>query len=75
MNLLQTMQHFLGSREKSKRCVLLFIYFDFLTLQTRSEDISFTGEANNYDYMLQWIHDKCVPFVREITFENAEVSE
>jgi hypothetical protein len=42
-------------------------------LQTRREDVAFTGESNNYDMMLQWMHDKCVPLVREITFENAEV--
>ncbi|XP_060591395.1 endoplasmic reticulum resident protein 44-like isoform X2 [Ruditapes philippinarum] len=39
---------------------------------TRREDVAYTGESNNYDMMLQWMHDKCVPLVREITFENAE---
>lgn len=39
---------------------------------TRREDLTFTGSLTAYDYMLQWATDKCVPLVREITFENAE---
>ena len=35
--------------------------------------MAYNGEMNSYDMMLQWMHDKCVPLVREITFENAEV--
>ena len=27
---------------------------------------------NNYDVMYEWAHDKCVPLVREITFQNGE---
>lgn len=39
---------------------------------TSREDIAYNGETNNYDAMLAWMQDKCVPLVREITFENAE---
>ena len=27
---------------------------------------------NNYEVMFEWAHDKCVPLVREITFQNGE---
>ena len=30
------------------------------------------GDLNNFDLMKRWISDKCIPLVREITFENAE---
>jgi len=32
----------------------------------------FTGPSADYDYLKKWLSDKCVPLVREITFENAE---
>ncbi|KAI6241296.1 Thioredoxin [Aphelenchoides fujianensis] len=32
----------------------------------------YTGPLANYDYLLKWTTDKCVPLIREITFENAE---
>jgi hypothetical protein len=32
------------------------------------------GVLNNFDQMFGWAYEKCVPLVREITFENAEVS-
>lgn len=39
---------------------------------TRRQEKVFTGAITNYDHLHQWIFDKCVPLVREITFENAE---
>ncbi|CAG2224326.1 ERP44 [Mytilus edulis] len=39
---------------------------------TRREDLTYTGSLVSYDHMIQWANDKCVPLVREITFENAE---
>ena len=33
----------------------------------------FMGALNNFDQLFGWAYDKCVPLVREITFENAEV--
>ncbi|XP_029652588.1 endoplasmic reticulum resident protein 44 [Octopus sinensis] len=39
---------------------------------THRQDKIFTGAITNYDHLQQWIFDKCVPLVREITFENAE---
>jgi len=35
-------------------------------------DESFTGDMKNYDELNAWTTGKCVPLVREITFENAE---
>ena len=32
----------------------------------------FLGALNNYDLVFKWAHDKCIPLVREITFENGE---
>ena len=37
-----------------------------------TDDISFEGDMNNYDELSRWVTEKCVPLVREITFENAE---
>ena len=31
------------------------------------------GDSSNRDLLNTWLLSKCVPFVREITFENAEV--
>lgn len=35
-------------------------------------DVLYTGPMEDYNHALQWATDKCVPLVREITFENAE---
>ncbi|CAI5439187.1 unnamed protein product [Caenorhabditis angaria] len=34
--------------------------------------IPFSGDFQTYEYLRQWISDRCVPLVREITFQNAE---
>ena len=33
----------------------------------------YSGQITDYNLLQQWTVDKCVPLVREITFENAEV--
>lgn len=33
----------------------------------------YLGSLNNFDLVYAWAQDKCVPLVREITFENGEV--
>ena len=33
----------------------------------------YSGHMNAFDIIKVWAQDKCVPLVREITFENAEV--
>ncbi|KAJ8971822.1 hypothetical protein NQ317_002939 [Molorchus minor] len=40
----------------------------------RSNDLdeTFPGSVNNFDELHIWVSEKCVPLVREITFENAE---
>nr|CAD2201297.1 unnamed protein product [Meloidogyne enterolobii] len=35
-------------------------------------NFEYTGPSDDYDYLKNWLTDKCVPLVREITFENAE---
>jgi endoplasmic reticulum resident protein 44 len=35
-------------------------------------DLSFPGIMQSYDELSTWATDKCIPLVREITFENAE---
>ena len=46
----------------------------FRTVKSRSteSDESFKGDLKSYDEFSAWMTDKCVPLVREITFENAE---
>lgn len=40
----------------------------------RSNDLdeTYNGSLSNFDELHIWIAEKCVPLVREITFENAE---
>lgn len=40
--------------------------------RSNEEDETYTGNLKNFDEMHIWIAEKCVPLVREITFENAE---
>ncbi|KAM9436694.1 endoplasmic reticulum resident protein 44 [Clarias gariepinus] len=35
-------------------------------------DMVFLGSLTNFDLAYAWVQDKCVPLVREITFENGE---
>ncbi|XP_058828840.1 endoplasmic reticulum resident protein 44 [Topomyia yanbarensis] len=39
---------------------------------TDANDEVFKGNLNNFDELNIWVQEKCVPLVREITFENAE---
>jgi endoplasmic reticulum resident protein 44 len=39
---------------------------------SNANDETFTGDLNNMDELNIWVQQKCVPLVREITFENAE---
>lgn len=39
---------------------------------SHDNDETFTGKLNTIDELKIWAQDKCVPLVREITFENAE---
>lgn len=36
-------------------------------------DLAYLGSLTNFDLTYAWAQDKCVPLVREITFENGEV--
>lgn len=37
-----------------------------------NQDVIYPGTLNSYDEFSTWSTDKCIPLVREITFENAE---
>ncbi|XP_002064687.4 endoplasmic reticulum resident protein 44, partial [Drosophila willistoni] len=39
---------------------------------SHDNDETFTGSPQHFDELKIWIQEKCVPLVREITFENAE---
>lgn len=39
---------------------------------SHDNDETFTGNINSFDELNIWVQEKCVPLVREITFENAE---
>uniref|UniRef100_A0A915PHN3 Thioredoxin domain-containing protein n=1 Tax=Setaria digitata TaxID=48799 RepID=A0A915PHN3_9BILA len=36
------------------------------------DEQKFTGSFTDYKYLKQWLTDKCIPLVREVTFENVE---
>lgn len=40
--------------------------------RSNEPDETFTGSLKNFDELHVWVQDKCIPLVREITFENAE---
>jgi endoplasmic reticulum resident protein 44 len=44
-----------------------------INLQEENTDVIYSGQHDDYNELLQWMTEKCVPFVREVTFENAEV--
>jgi len=39
---------------------------------TEGGEQKFSGNFGDYDYVKQWLTDKCIPLVREVTFENVE---
>lgn len=39
---------------------------------SHENDETYKGSYNNIDDLTKWVQTKCVPLVREITFENAE---
>lgn len=50
---------------------LILLYFSFQ--QENAPDMVYLGSLTNFDLIYAWTQDKCVPLVREITFENGEV--
>jgi endoplasmic reticulum resident protein 44 len=40
--------------------------------RSNEQDETFMGNLHVYDELNVWVAEKCVPLVREITFENAE---
>ena len=35
-------------------------------------DTVYTGNLSDFSNVVLWLHERCVPFVREITFQNGE---
>lgn len=35
-------------------------------------DETYKGSLTDFDQLYKWVQEKCIPLVREITFENAE---
>ena len=35
-------------------------------------DVMYPGDLAQFPFLVQWIHERCVPLVREITFANGE---
>ena len=52
----------------------MIMIYDFLSFQTELTDLPYTNPILDHGILQTWATDKCVPLVREITFENAEVS-
>lgn len=40
--------------------------------RSNEQDETFNGNLNSYDEVNIWMSERCVPLVREITFQNAE---
>uniref|UniRef100_A0A1I7YLV0 Thioredoxin domain-containing protein n=1 Tax=Steinernema glaseri TaxID=37863 RepID=A0A1I7YLV0_9BILA len=36
------------------------------------DEQTYSGSFTDYDFLKQWLVDKCIPLVREVTFENVE---
>ncbi|EPB73520.1 thioredoxin [Ancylostoma ceylanicum] len=45
---------------------------EYDALKKAQEGLAFTGNMQDFNLLKQWLTDKCIPLVREITFENAE---
>ena len=45
----------------------------FVCQEQNNEEV-YRGAAADHNALLQWANEKCVPLVRELTFENAEVT-
>uniref|UniRef100_A0A7E4VF02 Thioredoxin domain-containing protein n=1 Tax=Panagrellus redivivus TaxID=6233 RepID=A0A7E4VF02_PANRE len=44
----------------------------FFRAESSVENFEYTGPLASYEFLKAWVTDKCIPLVREITFENAE---
>ncbi|WAR10565.1 ERP44-like protein [Mya arenaria] len=42
---------------------------------TRREDIQYVGETHNFDFMVQWMQERCVPLVPSMNFLTADGSK
>ncbi|CAG5119206.1 unnamed protein product, partial [Candidula unifasciata] len=47
-------------------------FVSFRPPNTLHQDVKYTGSLTDFTALQQWVASKCVPIVREITFENAE---
>lgn len=47
-------------------------FCEYLRFYALKVCFQFTGNFTDYNYIKQWLTDKCIPLVREVTFENVE---
>ena len=43
-----------------------------MCIQEAQDEQKYTGDLGNFEFTKAWLADKCIPLIREITFENAE---
>lgn len=55
------------------KSLFYFIHFSYIIFQLGINDEVYLGALLSYDELSAWTTNKCIPLVREITFENAEV--
>ncbi|PSN52235.1 Endoplasmic reticulum resident protein 44 [Blattella germanica] len=74
-NLKEDCQFFVGFGESSQQMHppgQPIVAFRADKARSNEPDETFTGNLKVYDELNVWVSEKCVPLVREITFENAE---
>jgi hypothetical protein len=66
----ENMMSFRDPTTQDEQKVPTFDYKIFFFQKTLS--FQYTGTFADYEYMKSWLTDKCIPLVREVTFENVE---
>lgn len=67
-----TISYLVGVHSSEDFLVYFTLYWFFT--QTSHQDVAYIGSLTDFDGLLRWAQQSCVPLVREITFDNAEVS-
>jgi len=71
-NLREECDFWVGTGDNFKQQTLNGNTLIFKPPRSVNDDVPFSGNMQDFEYFKQWITDKCIPLVREITFENAE---
>jgi len=69
------LEAFVLLNDKCCNCgIELYVYFICASVcQEQNNEEMYHGSPADHNVLLQWVNEKCVPLVRELTFENAEV--